>query len=92
MSAPTAIELLEFERAHPGHSGRKQQAVRLTFQLPYARYLQLLRVALLTTDSTEHLAALAYDAVFTHHLADRWRAAIAARLRLTRFPGRNHRG
>lgn len=89
---PTAIDLLEFERTHPGHSGRKQEAVRVTFGLPYARYVQLLRVAILTTDSDEHLAALEHDPVLTHRLADRWRAAVRRRLSLTMPAGRKRRG
>lgn len=63
LQAPVAV-LLEFERAHPGGSGRKEQAVRLEFGLTLPRWYQQLDRVLRTREALEH------DAVFVHHLRD----------------------
>lgn len=75
---PTPLELLEFERAHPGPSGRKFAAIRQQFGLTPPRYLQLVIAAV----STEE--ALLHDAQAAHQIQTRIRTAADDRAALLR--------
>jgi len=46
-------ELLDFERAWPRWSGRKDEAIRARFAVPPARYFQILHRALDSRDAVE---------------------------------------
>jgi hypothetical protein len=70
--------LLEFERAHPGESGKKQEAVRKEFGLPFARWMQLLRRALASREALEH------DPVLARHLRERMEVRARRRAALLR--------
>lgn len=76
--APTALELLEFERANPGSSGRKHEAIRRQFGLTVPRYLQLVISAV----STEE--ALLHDAQAAHQIQSRIRSTADDRAALLR--------
>jgi hypothetical protein len=75
---PTPLELLEFERAHSGSSGKKFQEVRRQFGVTPARYLQLVIAAV----STEEV--LLEDAQAAHQIQDRIRSAAEDRAALLR--------
>ncbi|WP_248240534.1 DUF3263 domain-containing protein [Microbacterium kunmingense] len=63
MSAPIPVdELLAFEGAHPRHSGWKEEAIRARFEVPPARYYQLLDRAIDTRE------ALELNPMLTHRL------------------------
>ena len=53
-------ELLDFERAHPTHSGFKEERIRATFSLTPARYYQLLFRAAASHDGQAHDALTAH--------------------------------
>lgn len=57
-------ELLDFERAWPRHSGRKETAIRAHHLTP-ARYYQLLHRAAASLDGQAH------DAITAHRIASR---------------------
>lgn len=75
---PTPTELLEFERAHPGPSGKKFELIRKQFGLTPARYLQLVIAAVATEE------ALLADAHAAHQIADRIRNGAERRAALLR--------
>ncbi|MDI9889993.1 DUF3263 domain-containing protein [Microbacterium sp. IEGM 1404] len=50
---PTTIDLLDFEEAWPRWSGRKDEAIRARFEIPPARYFQLLGRAIQTREALE---------------------------------------
>ena len=75
--------LLEFERTHPGGSGRKAEAVRHRFGLSLPSWYQQLTAALATREALEH------DAVFVRHLQDRLDRAVQRRLELLSRPPPN---
>lgn len=80
---PAVSELLEFERTHPRNDGRKQEAIRLTFGIGFARYHQLLGL-IIEPAFPEHREALEHDAALVHRIADRRARDTAQRLRLIR--------
>jgi hypothetical protein len=75
---PTIPELLEFERAHPGSSGKKHEAIRKQFGITPVRYLQLVIAAVATEE------ALLHDAQLTHQIDARSRRAASDRASLLR--------
>jgi hypothetical protein len=75
---PTTAELIDFERANPAMSGRKQQEIRRQFGINPARYMQLV-IAAVTTEE-----ALVHDAQAAHQIQDRIRGAAADRAALLR--------
>jgi methylphosphotriester-DNA--protein-cysteine methyltransferase len=75
---PTALEILEFERANPGTSGRKQEQIRKQFGITPVRYLQLVIAAVATEE------ALLVDAQAAHQIQDRIRQGADDRAALLR--------
>lgn len=54
MPAPTIAELLDFEAAHPKHTGRKETRIRDELHTTPARYYQLLHRAADTQEGQAH--------------------------------------
>lgn len=78
-------ELLEFERSHPGTSAGKAEAVRRTFGIGFARWMQLLRRAVRSR------AALEHDALLARHLREAMETRARRRAALiTRRPPMHH--
>ncbi|MBO3663754.1 DUF3263 domain-containing protein [Microbacterium stercoris] len=69
MPTPPPAALLDFERAHPRHSGWKEEAIRRELGLSPVRFYQLLGRA------AETLEAMAHDPVTARRIRDRGRRA-----------------
>lgn len=59
MTNPTHADLLDFEHAHPRHSGWKDEAIRRTFGITPTRYYVLLSRAAQSLDGMAHDAVTA---------------------------------
>jgi hypothetical protein len=69
---PGAPQLLDFERAHPRHSGHKETAIIETLGLAPARYYVLLKRA------AESIEGQAHDAITSHRVLRREERIAAA--------------
>lgn len=54
MTQPTPAQLLDFETAHPKHTGRKENAIHDELRITPARYYQLLHRAADTETGQGH--------------------------------------
>lgn len=75
---PTVVELLEFDRTHPKHDGRKTEAIRHTFGVTVPRYYQLLLDAIETREARRH------DALLVRQIHERIHGGARRRLGLLR--------
>lgn len=75
---PTTVQLLEFDRRFPKHTGLKTQAIQQELGLTVGHYYQLLLTALDTREALEH------DGLLVHAIRSRIHDASRLRLRLIR--------
>lgn len=79
MTAPTVLELLDFEAAHADWPrGRKEAAAREQFGVAPIRYYQLLRHAVTTVDAAQH------DPITTRRVIDQMARRLQSRQERTR--------
>ena len=62
---PTAVELIDFDREHGEHSGRKDEAIRRHFEITPARFYVLLARAIRSPEGQAH------DPAYCRILTDR---------------------
>jgi len=75
---PSLVDILAYERTHPGWSERKEDAIRAELGITPVRYAVLLNRALDDPDATES------DPVLVHHLRARRERSYSGRARLLR--------
>jgi hypothetical protein len=77
MLSPDDVRLLEFEESEPGHTGAKEERIRVQLGLTAARYYQRLDHLLTDQDTIARFPQLAGRRLRQRDEADRRRAEIS---------------